>query len=291
MNKYLSLNLTGLFLISSYSTVNAVDIIPGNAIAPPPKVNVFTATYSALNTGKQYINSKEQALDTKADASVIMLRYTRTFNFLDQPAAFYIQPSFGKVKPGGILASNNDSSGLGDTAFAFAYWPYSNRQAGSYFGTVAYLVTPTGEYDSNELINLGQNRYSGAFQIGYHTKLSRKLDLMAAADVQWFGDNNDYRLTHQKFEQKPLYSSQLSIMFNIDPKFMLAASYYVNRDGETALNGIDRNDQIDAERYQLMAKGKFDFGNLIFQYGSDLDRANGFFEEQRAFLRYQYVWK
>ena len=185
MNKYLSLNLSGLFLISSYSTVNAVDIIPGNAIAPPPKVNVFTATYSALNTGKQYINSKEQALDTKADASVIMLRYTRTFNFLDQPAAFYIQPSFGKVKPGGILASNNDSSGLGDTAFAFAYWPYSNRQAGSYLGTVAYLVTPTGEYDSNELINLGQNRYSGAFQIGYHRKLSHKLDLMAAADVQW----------------------------------------------------------------------------------------------------------
>ncbi|MES9867855.1 MAG: transporter [Candidatus Thiodiazotropha sp. LLP2] len=273
------------------SPAHAIDVIPGYAVAPPPDMNSFMASLVNIETGDRYIQGRKQGLDTKLNISNLLLRYTRSFSINGKPAGFYIQPSLGTVEPGGSLSGNDNSTGIGDTGFAFAYWPYANRETGDYFSLTGYLIAPTGKYDSNKLVNLGQNRYGAAFKITYHTKLTDSVEGMLSTDVQWFGDNDDYRLTHQHLEQKPLYSTQATLMYIINKQFMLAGSYFIHTGGETQLDGVDQDDRIKRDRYQLAVMGKFSFGKLILQFGSDLDTENGFIESQHAILRYQRLWK
>ncbi|MES9817243.1 MAG: transporter [Candidatus Thiodiazotropha sp.] len=287
-----TLGILPAFLFAIYlSPAQAIDIIPGNAVAPPPDLNGFMASVVNIHTGDRYIHEQKQGLGTELEVSSLLLRYSRTFSITDDPAAFYVQPSVAKAEPGGSLSVNAKSTGIGDTATAFAYWPYADREAGDYLAFTGYLLVPTGEYDSDKLINLGQNRYSAAFQVAFHAKLTESVDGMLSTDVQWFGDNDNYRLTHQRRKQKPLYSAQATLMYNLNKQFMIAGSYFVHSGGETQLDGLDQNDRIKRDRYQAAIIGKFSFGKLILQYGKDLDTENGFIETQRAILRYQYLWK
>ncbi len=241
---------------------------------------------SSVETGEKYQNGRNLGLNTRSDVTAIYPRYTRTFTLNDHPAAFYIQPTLSRIRPGGSLAGNDRASGIGDTAAALAYWPYVNSQERRYLTLSGFLVAPTGKYDSNKLINLGQNRYSAALQMAYQAPLTDQLDLMVSADTQWFGENDDYRLTHQKFEQDLLYSAQLSLMYNINSTWMAALSLYHNQGGEGQLNGVDQNDKIDRKRYQLALSKVMPTGKWIFQYGKDANTENGFIEERKAFLRY-----
>ena len=283
--------LSAFVFVILLSPAHAIDVIPGYAVAPPPNMNSFTASLVNIETGDRYIQGHKQGLDTKLKVSNLLLRYTRSFLINGRTAGFYIQPSLGAIEPGGSLAGNKKSTGIGDTGFAFAYWPYANRKSGDYFSLAGYLFTPTGKYDSNKLINLSQNRYSAAFKITYHTKLTDSIEGMLSTDVQWFGDNDDYRLTHQRLEQKPLYSTQATLIYNINKQLMVAGSYFIHSGGETQLDGINQDDRIKRDRYQLAVTGKFSFGRLILQFGSDLGTENGFRESQHAILRYQRLWK
>lgn len=278
-----------MFLYASVSF--GVDIIPGQAIAPTPYLNIAMISFLNMKSGDKYLNGDALGLNTEVTASSLFLRYTRTFLISNKPAGFYIQPTISQIKPAGSVSAEDDSYGIGDTAFAFAYWPYSNRVSGTYLGLAGYLVTPTGEYNSNELINIGQNRYQSAIQVAYHTKLNDYFDVTISTDIMWFTKNHDYRLTHQTQKQKALYSSQATLMHNIDKRYLLAVSYFIHEGAETQLDDINQNDELKKDRYSLSVQGKFDFGKLILEWGHDFDTENGFIEERRLFLRYQMAWK
>lgn len=273
------------------SEVDAIDVIPGNAKAPPDGLNSVMISHAYVQAGDKYSQSQNLGLNTKVDSNQLLLRFTRTFKIADQPAALYIQPTVGTTSPGGSLGNLQDSSGLGDTAFALAFWPYADHDKKQYFATTGYFLAPTGEYDSNRQINQGKNRYSTAFQVAYQTCFTNDLSGMLATDVQWFDENDDYPLTHQKYEQKPLFSMQVSLMYQPSPRYLIATSYFLHKGGKSKLDNIAQNDEIERDRFQLAIRGNYSFGNIIFQYGKDLHTENGFFENHRAFLRYQYNWK
>ena len=51
-------------LICSTLTANAVDVIEGNAKAPPPDLNGFMVSYGNVELGDKYLNSKKLGLGT-----------------------------------------------------------------------------------------------------------------------------------------------------------------------------------------------------------------------------------
>lgn len=272
-------------------SAQAVDIIPGQGVPPPPDMNALMVSYGYSQTGEKYTNGQKAGSDTRVDTDILVLRYTRSFSLAEKPAVIYVQPSFARSTPGGALSGADSASGLRDTAAAFAIWPYSDREAGRYFGVAAYFVLPTGEYDSNRLINQGQNRYSGALQTGYQTRLTNNLDGLFAADVQWFGANDDYPLLHQKYQQQALYTLQVALMHHLDPATMLAATYYLHQGGEGQVNGVTINNALERTRYQLTASRTTSIGRFVVQYGEDLTIDNGFKENRQVWLRHQIIWK
>lgn len=280
-----------IFVASIPTNALAIDIIPGQVIAPRPGINAFMMTVNHTETGARYKNGRNLNLGTKVTTTVLQPRYTRSFSLFEKPAAFYLQPSFVNIQPRGSLSSVDQKTGWGDTAAVMAFWPYLNRKKGQYLGLAAYLIAPTSSYDSAQLINLGQNRFSAAFQIGYHFSLSEKTDAMVVGDIQWFEKNDDYRLTYQTYRQAPIYSLQTTLMYDISSSIILAGSYFYNTGGQGELDGIDQNDEINKHRYQVALIKNSKLGKFIFQYGSDLDTRDGFKEEKRAFFRYQYAWR
>ena len=295
LNKFIyNLLITSVF-IGFTLTANAVDVIEGNAKAPPPDLNGFMVSYGNVELGDKYLNSKKLGLGTEINSEQLMLRYTRTFTLAGKPSAAYIQPTFGQIEGAGILASQPDSSGMGDTAFAWAYWLNANHEQGDYLGLVGYLVAPTGDYDSKQVLNLGQNRYSTALQLVYQTSLNKQFDAMLSVDSHWFTDNDSFNTGSPmgivNMEQDPVYSTQVSLMYKPAKQYLLGASYFIHKGGETSWNGLARDDEIDKDRYQLTARGTFPFGHLILQYSRDLNTENGFIEKHRVFLRYQLMWK
>lgn len=277
-----------LLLATGVTTAAAVDILPGQGSAPPPDLNVFLLSLGSTRAEQVSHGDRTGA---SADAEFVLLRYTRTFTLAGMPVAAYIQPSFVRVTPGGILASQPGANGLGDTAMAVAIWPVADRERGTYFGFAGYAVVPTGEYDSNRLANPGQNRYSGAVQVAYQTRLSRQFDVLVAADAHWYGANDDYRLTHQRYEQKALYTLQSSLMFNADANTLLAASLFAHQGAEEKLDGVDQNNRLHRNRYGLTASRLTPIGRFIAQYGQDLKADHGLVKEKhQIWLRYQMAW-
>jgi hypothetical protein len=287
----LRLKLIALIGCLGLGPAHGVDTIPGQAVAPPPGLNLFMLSYQHIELGDRYVQGDRQGHGASLELNLLMPRYTRTFSLNGLPAAFYIQPSFARADPGGSLAALNRPSGMGDLAGAFAFWPLADHQQGDYLALASYLLLPTGQYDSGKLLNIGSNRASFAQQIAGQTRLGKQWDLMLTGDIQWFADNDDYLPMHLRLSQKPLFSTQASLMYKPAPGTLLALNYYHHRGGETALNGTAQDDATRRNRLGLAFSRTTSIGKLILQYVRDLDTENGYITRHDVTARWQVAWK
>lgn len=285
---FLALCLTAL------QPARAIDLVPGDIVAPKPGVKQMLFSYLTSERNDLYKNNVvTRGLGIKTEQ--IQLRTAWTFEVDKYPAAFTLQLNGGSVQPTGSLSNiRSGSSGLGDTTLLFALWPYANSDKGEYIAIGTYLTLPTGEYQPTPNFNLGANRYSYAIQLGYQRALSSSLQWMSAIDASQFGSNADYRaplplaLTHPltTLDQKTLYSLQTGLRYIINDAYSLSAMYFHTVGGEEMINGIDQQNRVDLHRYQLSASAQLPVGRLILQYGGDLQTQNGFYETSRVILRY-----
>lgn len=262
----------------------AIDLQPGDVIAPKPGINALQLTYQYSEKNDFYSHGNKVAGYPTVSSSVYVVRVGHSFEVGPLPAYFYLQTPFGAVHPKGY----SGGSGMGDTSMAFALWPYANRETRTYLGVAAYLVAPTGNYDSSKLVSMGENRYKTALQVGYEMPLSDKISGMTAFDALWHGDNTDAPLPrrHQKLEQDTLYTAQVGARYDFNPQYSLTGTYYYTFGGETSYEGIDQNNSTRLQRFQLSGIGNYSFGRLTLQYSRDLKTENGYFEDGRLTLRY-----
>jgi hypothetical protein len=266
---------TGLSLPAS-----AIDLQPGDATAPPPGLRSIQLSY--LNA------ERVGASNARIDQTQVQFRYTQAFEVNKQPALFYLHTGTGRNDPSGAYASLPADNGMIDTTLVVAYWPYVDRASKTYVGVAGYLITPTGSYSSDRAINMGENRYRWAGQIAYQTRIAPDLDWMSAFDTLWFGKNDASRSSNTvgTLEQKALYSAQTGLLYHLNQRYSLAASYFYSEGGETVFMGAAQNNSIKSHRYQISAIRNSSIGRFTLQYGQDIDNNATLEDKQRVFLRY-----
>ena len=266
---------TGLSLPAS-----AIDLQPGDATAPPPGLRSIQLSY--LNA------ERVGASNARIDQTQVQFRYTQAFEVNKQPALFYLHTGTGRNDPSGSYASLPADNGMIDTTLVVAYWPYVDRASKTYVGVAGYLITPTGSYSSDRAINMGENRYRWAGQIAYQTRIAPDLDWMSAFDTLWFGKNDASRSSNTvgTLEQKALYSAQTGLLYHLNQRYSLAASYFYSEGGETVFMGAAQNNSIKSHRYQISAIRNSSIGRFTLQYGQDIDNNATLEDKQRVFLRY-----
>lgn len=107
-------------------------------------------------------------------------------------------------------------------------------------GASLKVVAPTGDYDSDRLVNVGANRWAARAELGYITPLTPRLLLELQAGVWMFTENDDF--LGFKREQDPIYSLQANLVRRFSPGFWLSLDANVYRGGRSRIGGTRIDD-------------------------------------------------
>jgi len=278
-----------LSVLSSHAL--AIDLQPNDIVAPTPDRTAISISYVNAQNTTLYVNNVPTGASPNLESNLGIVRLGHTYTIGSLPAVSYVQVCGGTLSPDGSLSAYPASQGMTDTTIATAIWPYANHTTRTYFGVAAYLSLPTGEYSSTKAFNLGNNRYSQALQLGYQRPITKSVDGAFAFDTVWYGANSQCAAacssaTNLQFTQKPLYSSQIGPIYRINQTYTVAATYVYVTGGETAFNGIERNNTVVTQRYFVSGVAYTKIGRFMLQYGNDIAVMNGFMESRRLALRY-----
>jgi len=136
------------------------------ATQPPDGVSIRNDLFFFTGDIGESFRSGAVRADVDVDLvyNYISLVYKPEFEVLGRPVAFMVTPSVAyadieaNIAGGGMVAGlDDDHAGLGDTTFsAVFYWSQENV----HLSLNNYVVTPTGDYDEDELANTGLNYWT-----------------------------------------------------------------------------------------------------------------------------------
>lgn len=105
------------------------------------------------------------------------------------------------------------------------------------------VVAPTGDYDDDRLINVGNNRWATRVRLGYIQPLTERWVLELSAGTWFFQDNKDF--VRGVRQQKPVTAFDVSLIRRIRPGFWVSldGNYYIG--GRTT---VDNTTNVDYQR-------------------------------------------
>ena len=264
----------------------AIDLLPNDIAAPPPDRTFASVYYQNTQFKDLYVNSQKASSNPSLDVNLGGVRLSRSYMIGDYPGITFIQAAAGQAQPGGSMSALSSDSGLTDTTIATAIWPYANREKRTFFGVAGYLIVPTGSYDKQRAVNLGENRYKADLQAGYQTQITDNLSGVVAFDTMWFGANDQFNAKNARLTQKPLYTTQLGPIYRFNKTFTLGANYLYVVGGDPSINGQSQNLLVQTQRYYFTLLTHLDIGRIALQYGNDIETRNGFQESRRFQVRF-----
>lgn len=265
---------------------HALDVDAGDYTALPAGTNLALLYYQQASRDALYVDGRKAPLDAGLDSSVGILRAVHFADVADHRIDVQFLLPFGRLEARDDLSAMGSVNGLGDLILAGALWLLNDPDAGRYFGMTSYLFLPTGDYDHNKALNLGENRWKFVLQAGYITPISERVTLDVVGDVTVFGDNDALGATHATLAQKPLYQLQTFLRYHLTPQWDLRAGLSHAFGGETEIDGMDQDDRMRTTKASV---GTAWFATptvqVVFNYGRDLSVENGLREDQRFNLR------
>ena len=151
-------------------------------------------------------------------------------------------------------------TGLGDPAARVALFfvgapAHRAREFGSYraktvVGAAFRVRVPLGQYNPERAINLGTNRWSFSPRIGASQDIGRHWRVEGYGSAWFFTANTDF-LDGNTLSQKPTFSLQLHLEYDIASGIWLALSTRQVWGGETSVNGVSRDDAQSNNRVGL----------------------------------------
>ncbi|MES2586106.1 MAG: transporter [Pseudomonadota bacterium] len=273
----------------------AIDLQPNDIVAPAPNKNYLTLSYLNTENTTLYKNGSAVSATPYAspaiDAQTAVLRGARTYSLGELPAVTYIQLPYGTIRPAGSLANFSGDTGVGDLTVATAIWPYHNRATRTYLGLAGYLTSPTGNYSSQRVFNVSENRFRTDLQLGFQSPITDSIDGMIAVDTMWFGGNSQCGVlctgttTTASLTQKPLTTTQFGPIYRINDIFTVGASYIYVAGGATAINNSYQGNVANTQRFLLSSQAHTPIGRISLQYGRDMEIKNGFAQTRLLTLR------
>ncbi|MDH4653696.1 transporter [Pseudomonas sp. BN606] len=283
---------TSLGLAAGFTpAAHALDVDAGDYTALPEGTNLGLLYYQHAERNALYANGHKAPIDAGLDSDVGILRGVHFMKLGD----YIIDPQF--LLPFGNLRAKDDlkglgsDSGTGDLILASTIWLVNDPAKRRYFGITPFIFAPTGSYDNDQPINLGENRWKFTLQAGYITGLTDKLTLDLVGDVTFFGDNDDYGPDSVTRKQSELYQGQAFLRYNFTERFDIRAGISRTWGGENEVDGIDLNDEPDTSKYNIGASYFITpTTQVLATYGQDLSVENGFEEDNRINLRLLQVF-
>lgn len=265
----------------------ATDVDAGDYVPLPPGANLALLYAQFAERDKIYLHGDEQPGNPGLDSTVFILRgvhYTKI-------AGFTVDPQF--LLPLGQLEGKNDTRALGksggavgDLILAATVWFVNKPKSNTYFGITPFVYVPTGAYDRNRPLNLGENRWKFVLQGGLVKGLTQKVSLDLVGDVTFYGSNNDLGANSARLTQSASGQFQAFLRYQLKPNIDLRVGSSYATGGETRIDGIRQQDQANNWKGNVgIAWFPTKTVQLLALYGRDISVNNGFRESNRVNLR------
>lgn len=236
----------------------AQDMEPRAYSAVPVDTNFLVGAYSNL-WGKASIDPSLPITNVHSDVNRYDLGYSRSFDLLGRSAsAAIVVPTVKGAVTGNLADGSHEAtrSGFGDLAVrlatnliggpALSREEFIKQERTPTLGASVVMIAPTGQYDPQRLINIGNNRFAFKPEIGFSVPMDGWFgDLSAGAWL--FTDNTEFFRGHTR-GQDPILSLQAHGGYEFRPGLWLAADATYYRGGATTVDGIDRNDFKESVR-------------------------------------------
>jgi len=228
--------------------------IEPRAYSPNPTGVTFVVAALGLSTGGVLTDPSVPVQDVEAELHAAAIGVGRTFGLFGRSANAsialpYFQGDFtGSVDDVDRAVSR---SGIGDVRLRIATnliggpaltpAEFVRRKPQTSLGASLAVSMPTGEYHSDKLINVGNNRWAIKPELGLAHPIGNWY-LETYAGVWLFGDNDNF-LGGQRKEQDPLTSLQAHASYTFRPQLWLAFDATFYGGGRTSINGVDSADR------------------------------------------------
>lgn len=277
---------TALLALCASMPAHAIDVDAAEYQPVPPGTNLALLYYQHVDRNELYSGGQRVPGDNRLDSDIGIFRYLHYMSvggFLTAPEVLV---PFGRLGAHGTASSLGSTSGVGDVIFGLPTWLLNDSVHRQYFAITPFLIAPTGSYDNNRALNLGNHRWQYAVQVGYLAGITQKLFLNLTGDVSFFGANHDFGPLSQTLTESPLYELQVAVHYKLTDALDLRAGYAHMWGGQTRIDGVDQGDMSRQQKFYVGAAWFFNPSTQILAtWGRDLSVENGFKETNRINLR------
>jgi hypothetical protein len=223
------------------------------AYSPSPVGLNFVALALANSSGGVAIDPALPIEDADISFNSATAGYLRTFALRGRTASLgaSLPYAFGDAS-GTVFGEGRavDRAGFADARLRFTVnlfggpartrEEFATEQRGTQVGASLIVSLPTGEYRSDQLLNLGANRWATKAEVGLYQPLGAwSFDLAVGA---WFFGDNDEFFGNVRREQDPIGSVQTHLAYTFRPGLWLAADYNYYGGGRTTVDGTQNAD-------------------------------------------------
>lgn len=270
---------------------HAIDLDAGDYVAVPAGTTLAMLYALHAQRDKLYAQGQRQQLQPGLSSTLGMARLAHYMNVGGFTVAPQILVPYGRLAGKDDTAALGQASGVGDVLLAAPVWVVNDPASQTYWGVTPVLYLPTGSYDRERALNLGENRWKLNLQTGIAKAISGPWHMDLTADVMFHGSNHDYGSASATLKQKPLFQTQGYLRY----KFAPGANAYVGLSrvwgGKTQVDGVGG----DNETQQLKASvgASYWIGprtQILGAIGRDIQVRNGFKEDLRIVARVQRFW-
>lgn len=271
--------------------VQAVEVAPGDYEQLPAGSNLGLLYYQHASTDHLYVHGNKALSDFRVRSDVGILRLIHVFGLSDTVT---VDPQvllpFGHVEGAGSAQALGSAAGVGDLILA-APVRWRLNTARDVFALTPYLFVPTGRYDHNASLNLGENRWKVDLQAAYVRHFDAKWALDLVADAVWFGDNDDFGPASLRRQQSLAYEAQAMGRYQLNQATSLSVGLGRNWGGENRIDGVAQDDRAERTQLRLTAATFFTpKDQFMVQLGRDLAVENGPREDFRVNLRLLHLF-
>jgi len=184
-----------------------------------------------------------------------MIGYLQTLSLWGRTSNILVEVPYTSGTTEGTLEgqpATRDLAGLGDISVTLsvnllgapsmtpAEFQELRRSPHHILGLSFKLVSPTGEYDPDKLLNIGTNRWAVKLELGYTYPITAKWLLELELGVWYIGDNDEFLGTTR--EQAPIVAFESHLIRRIRPGFWVSLDFNHYGGGRTTVGGELRAD-------------------------------------------------
>lgn len=271
----------------------AQELAPRAYWPTPDGTNVLLVSYQK-STGDIVTDPSLPLVGVESDIDVLQLSYQKTFSLRGRTATLQLSQPYSRGLTEGLVDDEfrqRRVSGIADTRVRLAVnlkgapsmdaaeFRALRQDPRPIVGASVLVQAPTGEYESDKLINIGTNRWSIKPALGMIWPLRPTWLLEVEVGAWFFGDNSDF--VGETREQDPILSTEFHLVKRIRPGFWVSldANFYTG--GRTQIGDIVADDLLRNSRFGTTLvipfkgghalRGSFSTG-AVTESGGDYDK-------------------